>query len=120
MLVSIRRRLGVRLRSALAAAVVVAIASLLAGAVLLVTARSILLDNISTAANDRATQIAAGLKTGSDLTTLLRPSARDRTVVQANAGSGQVVGRPYALAGQAPISPMRPSPGDHDNEERRL
>jgi signal transduction histidine kinase len=120
MLVSIRRRLGVRLRSALAAAVVVAIASLLAGAVLLVTARSILLDNISTTANDRAAQIAAGLKTGSDLTTLLRPSARDRTVVQVIDGAGQVVGRSDALAGQGPISPMRPAPGGHDNQERRL
>src|SRR3954454_7740279 len=118
MLVSIRRRLGVRLRSALAAAVVVAIASLLAGAVLLVTARSILLDNISTTANDRAAQIAAGLKTGSDLTTLLRPSAGDRTVVQVIDGSGQVVGRSDALAGQGPISPMRPAPGGHDNQER--
>jgi signal transduction histidine kinase len=120
MLVSIRRRLGVRLRSALAAAVVVAIASLLAGAVLLVTARGILLDNISTATSDRATQIAAGLKTGSDLNTLLRPSARDRTVVQVIDVAGQVVGRSDALAGQGPISAMRPSPGDHDKEERRL
>jgi len=119
-LVSLRRRLGVRVRSALAAAVVVAIASLLAGAVLLVTARSILLDNISTAANDRAAQVAAGLKTGSDLVTLLRPSARDRTVVQVIDASGQVVGMSYALAGQGPISPMRPAPGDRDREQRRL
>ena len=120
MFASIRRRLGVRLRSALAAAVVVAVASLLAGAVLLVTARGILLDNISTATGDRAAQVAAALKTGSDLTTLLRPSARDRTVVQVLDVAGQVVGRSDALAGQGPISAMRPAPGNHDKEERRL
>ncbi|MCU7730224.1 HAMP domain-containing histidine kinase [Actinoplanes sp. KI2] len=120
MLVSVRRRLGVRLRSALAAAVVVAIVSLLAGVVLLVTARSILRENIGTAANDRAAQVAAALKAGSDLPTLLRPSARDRTVVQVVDPSGAVVGASDALAGQSAISSMRPSAGARSKEERRL
>src|SRR4051794_32389293 len=120
MLVSVRRRLGVRLRSALAAAVVVAIASLLAGAGLLGTPRRILRPNISTAANDRAAQVAAALKAGSDLPTLLRPSARDRTVVQVLEPSGAVEGASDALAGQGAISSMRPAPGDRDTEERRL
>jgi signal transduction histidine kinase len=120
MLVSLRRRLGVRLRSALAAAVVVAIASLLAGAVLLVTARSILLDNVNTAADDRATQIAAGLTAGADLTTLLRPSARDRTVVQVLDASGSVVGASDALAGETAISALRPAPGGRVKEKHHL
>src|SRR5436305_14372437 len=66
MLVVLRRRLGVRLRSALAAAVVVAVASLLAGAVLLVIARGILLGNVNTAAMGRATQVAATLKSDAE------------------------------------------------------
>jgi signal transduction histidine kinase len=117
---SLRRRLGVRLRSALAAAVVVAVASLLAGGVLLVTARGILLDNISTAANDRAAQVAAALETGSDLTTLLRPSARDRTVVQVLDAAGRVEAASDALAGQTAISPLTPGPAKRVKEQRHL
>ncbi len=121
MLVSLRRRLGVRLRSALAAAVVVAVASLMAGGVLLVTARGILLDNVNTAADDRAAQVAAALKgDSSDLTTLLRPSARDRTVVQVLDASGSVVAASDALAGQGPMSPLRPATGQRVRDQRRL
>ncbi|WP_030441458.1 sensor histidine kinase [Actinoplanes subtropicus] len=117
---SLRRRLGVRLRSALAAAVVVAIASLLAGGVLFVTARAILLDNINTAANDKAAQIAAALTSGSDLPTLLRPSARDRTVVQILDAAGRVEAASDALAGETAISALRPGPGERIKEQRHL
>src|SRR4051794_33640724 len=121
MLVSLRRHLGVRLRSALAATVVVAVASLLAGGVLVVTARSVLLDNVKTAANDRVSQVAAALKGGnSDLTTLLRPSARERTVVQVLDAGGQVEAASDALAGQGPISALRPQPGQRVKEQRHL
>jgi len=118
--VSLRRRLGVRLRSALAAAVVVAIASLLAGGVLFATARGVLLDNINTAANDRAAQIAAALKTGTDLTTLLRPSARDRTVVQVLDAAGRVEAQSDALAGETAISTLSPRSGERVKEQRHL
>jgi signal transduction histidine kinase len=117
---SLRRRLGVRLRSALAAAVVVAIASLLAGGVLLVTARGILLDNVNTAANDKAAQIAAALKGGTDLNTLLRPTARDRTVVQVLDAAGRVEAASDALAGQTAISTLNPRPGQRVKEQRHL
>ena len=121
MLVPLRRRLGVRLRSALAAALVVAVTSLAAGGVLLVTARGILLDNVNTAADDRAAQVAAALKGGSsDLTALLRPSARDRTVVQVLDGSGAVVAASDALSGQGPMSPRRPPSGERVRDQRRL
>ncbi|GAA2642701.1 sensor histidine kinase [Paractinoplanes durhamensis] len=114
-------RVGVRLRSALAAATVVAIASLLAGGVLLVVARSILLDNINTAADDRAAQVAASLAGGSsDLTTLLRPTARDRSVVQVVGSAGQVEAASDALLGQAAMSPLRPSAGQRVREQRHL
>ncbi|MFI6070636.1 sensor histidine kinase [Actinoplanes sp. NPDC051343] len=134
MLVSLRRRLaarlGVRLRSALAAAVVVAVASLIAGAVLLIIARGILVNNVNTAVDDRASRLAAALAGGgADLSSLLRPSARDHTVVQVLDGSGTVVAASDALAGQGPISPLRPGvgarrtdehwlPGDHDDPFR--
>src|SRR3954452_6951811 len=120
MLVSLRRRLGVRLRSAVAAAAVVAIASLLAGGVLLVTARGILLDNVNTAANDKAAQIAAALKAGTDLNTLLRPSARDRTVVQVIDDQGRVEAASDALAGDAAISTLSPRAGARIREQRHL
>ena len=121
MLESLRRRLGVRLRSALAASLVVAVASLLAGGVLLVVVRSILIDNINTAADDRAAQVAAVLRGGgTDLTTLLRPSARDRTVVQVVDAAGNVAKSSDALAGQGPISPLRPLAGQRVREQRHL
>jgi signal transduction histidine kinase len=121
MLLTLRRRLGVRLRSALAAAVVVVVTSLLAGGVLLVTARSVLLDNITTRADDRAAQVAAALAGGgSDLATLLRPSARDRTVVQVLDASGAVLAASDALSGQSPMSPLRPVTGQRVREQRHL
>jgi signal transduction histidine kinase len=98
----------------------VAIASLLAGGVLFVTARGILLDNINTAANDKAAQIAAALKAGTDLATLLRPTARDRTVVQVLDTAGGVEGASDALAGQTAISALRPGPGYRIKEQRHL
>jgi signal transduction histidine kinase len=117
----LRRRLGVRLRSALAAAVVVMVASLLAGGVLLVSARGMLLDNISTAANDRAAQVAAALKgDAAGLTALLRPSPRERTVVQVLDASGAIIAASDALAGEAPMSARRPAAGRRRHEERRL
>ncbi|MGX6607320.1 sensor histidine kinase [Micromonosporaceae bacterium Da 78-11] len=116
-----KRRLGVRLRSALAAAVVVAVASLLAGGILLITARGILLDNITTAATDRAGQVVAVLQGGDDdLAALLRPSARDRSVVQVLDAAGGVVAASDALTGQGPISSARPRAGQRVHGQRRL
>jgi signal transduction histidine kinase len=106
----------------LAAALVVAAASVLAGVVLLVTARSILLDNVDTAARDRAVQVSLALS-NNDLTTLraaLRPSARERSVVQVINEAGQVVGASDLLAGLPPISALRPGAGQRGGEQRRL
>ena len=115
-----RRRLGVRLRSALAAAVVVVVATLLTGGVLLITARKVLLNNITAAATDRATQVAAGLRAGDDLTALLRPSARERRVVQVVGVDGEITAASDALGGLGPISPLRPFAGQRLREQRRL
>jgi signal transduction histidine kinase len=118
----LRRRLGVRMRSALAAGFVVAVASVLAGGVLLVTARGILIDNVNTAANDRAGQVATALSTGdaAALTTALRPSPRERTVVQVVSAAGRVTAASDAISGIPPISTLRPGPGERVREQRRL
>jgi signal transduction histidine kinase len=111
---------GVRMRSALAAALVVAVVSVLAGIVLLVTARGILIGNADSAARDRAAQVAAALMSGADPTALLRPSARERTVVQVLGADGAVLEASPAVAGQPAMSPLRPRPGAQEHEERRL
>jgi signal transduction histidine kinase len=118
----LRRRLGVRMRSALAAGFVVAVASVLAGGVLLVTARAILLDNVNSAANDRAGQVTAALS-GDDAAALaaaLRPSARERTVVQVVDRAGRVTAASDAISGIPAISTLRPGPGVRAREQRRL
>jgi len=118
----VRRHLGVRMRSALAAGVVVAVVSVLAGGVLLVTARGILIDNINTAADDRAGQVAAALA-GGDAGTLgaaLRSSARQRIVVQVLDPAGRVTAESDAIVGLAPISALRPAAGRREREQRRL
>jgi signal transduction histidine kinase len=110
------------MRSALAAGFVVAVASVLAGGVLLITARGILLDNVNAAANDRANQVAAALS-GNDQDTLsaaLRPSPRERTVVQVLNPAGQVVQASDAISGVPPMSTLRPGPGERAREQRRL
>jgi signal transduction histidine kinase len=117
-----RRRLGVRMRSALAASAVVAVVSILAGGALLFTAHGILISNVTTAADDRASQVAASLSAGdaTSLAAALRPSARDRTVVQVLDAAGRVVAASEAIGGVPPISGLRPEPGRRLREERRL
>jgi signal transduction histidine kinase len=117
----LRRRLGVRMRSALAAAGVVAVASVLAGGVLLGTARGILLDNVNSAANDRAGQVVAALDgSAGDLTAVLRSSARARVIVQVVDAAGEVVAASDAIAGHRPLSGLRPAAGERVREQRRL
>ncbi|MFB9238399.1 sensor histidine kinase [Plantactinospora siamensis] len=120
MFATLRRRMGVRLRSALAAVVVVAAATLLAGAVLLTTARAILADNINNAATDKLGQVAAAVENGSDLTTFLRPSVRERAIVQVIDASDSVAVTSEPDAGREPISALRPRRGQHSQEVRRL
>jgi signal transduction histidine kinase len=110
------------MRSALAAGAVVAVASVLAGGVLLVTARGILLDNVNAAANDRAGQVVAALGDGDAvaLAAALRPSARERAVVQVLNPADQVVAASDEIAGVPPMSALRPEAGQRMHEKRRL
>jgi signal transduction histidine kinase len=118
----LRRRLGVKMRSALAAALVVGVASLLAGVVLLIIARGILLGNVKAAANERAAQVAAAIAENdvAELDAALRPSPRERTVVQVVDPAGRVVAASDAITGVAPMSPLRPAAGESLREQRRL
>ncbi|BFU45693.1 sensor histidine kinase [Krasilnikovia sp. MM14-A1004] len=117
-----RPRFGVRMRSALAAAAVVAVASALSGGALLAITRQILLDNVNTAAQDRTGQVAAAVR-GTDpnaLAAVLRPGPRQRTIVQVLDESGRVVAASDAIAGVPAISPLRPAAGQRRAESRRL
>jgi signal transduction histidine kinase len=114
--------MGVRLRSALAAGLVVAVASVVVGGLLLVTARGILLEEVDVAAGDRAGQVASAL-TGGDAAALaaaLRPSARERMVVQVLDQAGGVLAASGTIAGLPPISALRPQAGHREGEDRHL
>ena len=110
------------MRSAVAAALVVAVASVLAGAVLLVTAREILLDNVTTAAQDRATQVVAAVAAGEpdSLAAALRPSPGERAVVQVLDAAGRVIAGSDAVADAPPMSALRPGPGRRATEQREV
>src|SRR3954454_21982421 len=104
----LQRRLGVRVRSALAASLVVAVASVLAGGVLLIVARGILLDNVTAAATDRAGQVAVALAGGNLPSLTVAPG---KTVVQVVNPAGQVVAASAAITGAPPMSVLRPRAG---------
>lgn len=107
--------MGVRLRSAIAAGAVVAVASVLAGGALLVTARGILLDNVTDDITDRATEVAAAIRAGNE------PAAStDRTVFQVLDPSGRVLAGSVQLPDGTAISPLRPPPGRRRLETRDL
>ena len=118
----LRRHLGARLRSALAAAGVVAVATMLAGGLLLITARSVLLRTVDTETSDRAAQASAILEgtDGSGLAAVVKPTTWDRSVVQVLDAQGRVVASSEALEGMAPMSPLRPKAGQKKQEERHF
>ncbi|MGR6319836.1 HAMP domain-containing sensor histidine kinase [Micromonospora soli] len=118
----LRRRLGVRLRSALAAALVVAFAFAVGAAAFVFTARADLAGNVDAAARQRADEVAAAVAGGNQdaLAQTLKPSPGEQTLVQVLDPSGRVVSASAALAGVAPLSPLRPAPGQVLHEQRLL
>jgi signal transduction histidine kinase len=118
----LRQRLGVRLRTALAAAGVVAVASVLTGIALVVTAHYILEGGVDQTAGQRAAQVAAvvGDGTGPDLAAAVRSVPGDRTVVQVLDPAGAVVAASASVTGAGPVSPLRPAAGQTVREERQL
>lgn len=117
-----RQRVGVRMRSALAASAVVAVASVLTGVTFVVAARLILTGNVDQITSDRAAQVAAALDDpdAATLVAVMRPSPRDRTIVQVVDPTGRVVAASAAIAGAQPISALRPPAGETEQQQRRL
>ncbi|MFI5934220.1 sensor histidine kinase [Actinoplanes sp. NPDC051494] len=113
----VRCRLGIRLRSALAAGLVVAVAAVLAGAVLLIVSRGILMDNVTAAAVARADQVVSALNGGTPPALAVTPG---RTVVQVLDPAGRVVAASAAISGTPPLSPLRPGSGRSEWETRQV
>lgn len=122
MLRLLRKRLGVRMRSALAAGVVVVLASVFAGAILLFVARGILLDNVNSAASDRTAQVTAALtaQNAAALEVALRSSGAGRSLAQVVTSDGEVVGASEAISGLPAMSALRPAVGRRLQETRNL
>jgi signal transduction histidine kinase len=118
----IRRRLGVRLRSALAAALVVAIALGLSAAIFTYVTRQALIGNVDDAARQRAGEVVAALASSDQgqIAQTLRSSPSEQTVVQILAPSGKVEAASAVLDGGPPLSPLRPAAGQSQLEQRRL
>ncbi|MCW3816356.1 HAMP domain-containing histidine kinase [Micromonospora sp. DR5-3] len=117
-----RSRLGVRLRSALAAAVVVALAFAVGAAAFVYVARADLAGNVDAAARQRAAEVASAVAAGDQtaIAQTLKPSPGEQTLVQILGTSGRVEAASAALAGAAPLSPLRPRPGEVLHEQRML
>ncbi|WP_319458374.1 HAMP domain-containing sensor histidine kinase [Micromonospora sp. RTP1Z1] len=111
-----------RLRSALAAAVVVALAFAVGAAAFVYLARADLTGNVDAAARQRAAEVAAAVAAGDEdaITQTLKPSPGEQTLVQVLDPSGRVEAASAALGGAAPLSPLRPGPGQVLREQRLL
>jgi signal transduction histidine kinase len=114
----LRRRLGVRMRSALAASLVVAVTSVLAGIAFVLAAHVILVNSVDQSADQRANQVAAAL--GQTGTASIGSPPRDRTVVQVLDTGGRVLAASVAVDAATPMSPLRPPAGRTLREQRRL
>jgi signal transduction histidine kinase len=113
---------GVRVRTALAAAAVVACAVLLAGLGLLLTTRATLTGDVDAAATQRTGQVVAALQADDPtrLAETLQPGAGDRTAVQVLDPSGRVLDASPDIDGQAALTTARPAPGQTVTQERLL
>ncbi|SBT51905.1 sensor histidine kinase [Micromonospora narathiwatensis] len=118
----VRRRLGVRLRSALAAALAVAFAFAVGAAAFVYLARADLVGNVDATARQRAAEVASAVAADDQgaLAQTLKPSPAEQTLVQVLDPSGRVEAASAALAGSAPLSPLRPAPGQELREQRLL
>ncbi|PWU50595.1 histidine kinase [Micromonospora globispora] len=118
----LRRRLGVRLRSALAASVVVAVAFGVGAAAFIYLARANLVGNVDAAARQRAGEVATAVAGGDrdDIAQTLKPSPGEQTLAQVLAPSGRVEAASAVLGGAAPLSPLRPAAGQVLREQRTL
>jgi signal transduction histidine kinase len=108
-----RRHAGVRLRSALASVVVVAVALVAASAVLVWMLDRSLTQGAETAALQRARAVAGPIATGevSSLTQNLVAGPGEQSVAQVLGPTGQVLASSPQLDGEPPLVSTRPQPG---------
>jgi signal transduction histidine kinase len=118
----IARHVGVRVRSALAATLVVALAFTLAAAGFVYVYHRSLVGNADSAAlqraRDVATQISRDGADDHDLSAQTGPG--DQTVLQVVDATGRVVGGSASLGHAGPISTLRPAAGQVLREDRVL
>ncbi len=116
------RRLGVRLRSALAAAAVSAAALVVVAVVFVFEIRSALTDGVDTAAVRRAEEVAAAVRSGDRdaVERAVRAGVGDGPLVQVVAADGTVTAASDPEVATAPMSPLRPAAGQVRREDRRL
>ncbi|GAA1868563.1 sensor histidine kinase [Asanoa iriomotensis] len=110
------------MRSALAAAAVVACAVLVAGVGLLLATRATLTGNLDAAATQRAGQVVAALQADDPtrLAQTLQPAAGDRTAVQVLDSSGRVLDASPDLGTRPALTAARPAPGQTVTQQRLL
>jgi signal transduction histidine kinase len=110
------------MRSALAAAVVVAAAAIAGAVAFVAAARSTLTGDVEGAATQRAGEVAAAIQSGDPafLARELRPNAADLTVIQVIDRSGRVSAASTQISGAPPLTPLRPAPGQRGWETRAL
>ncbi|HEV7898353.1 MAG TPA: HAMP domain-containing sensor histidine kinase [Planosporangium sp.] len=115
-------RLGVRLRSALAAVIVVALVLGVAAVAFVVLHRRSLTAIADTAATAGAQAVAERVRVGDQagVDRLLRPRVGEDTVVQVLRADGTVVAASPEVIGEAALSPLRPAPGATLRHDRRL
>jgi signal transduction histidine kinase len=114
--------MGVRARSALAAAVVVAVALGGAAVAFVYTTQATLTHNVDAAAIQRADQLAAAVASNDPdgIDQALEAGAGDVALAQVLSPSGAVRAASNELAGQPPMSPLRPAAGQTLRESRSL
>ncbi|MFG3555716.1 sensor histidine kinase [Micromonospora sp. NPDC047557] len=117
-----RRRLGVRLSSALAATMVVAVVFGIGAAVFVYLARANLVRNVDAAARQRAAEVATAVADGDSdaIAQTLKPRPGEQSLVQVLAPSGVVQAASPTLDGVVPLSRLRPAAGQTLREQRTL
>jgi signal transduction histidine kinase len=110
------------MRSALAAAAVVAAAATAASVGFVTAARTTLTANLEAVTTQRANEVAAAIQARDSafLARELRPNASDLTLVQVMDGTGTVVAASTEIIGEAPLTPLRPPPGQRGWQTRAL
>ncbi|MFE9191702.1 sensor histidine kinase [Micromonospora sp. NPDC007208] len=117
-----RRRLGVGLRSALAATMVVAVVFGIGAAAFVYLARANLVRTVDAAARQRAAEVATAVADGDSeaIAQTLKPSPGEQSLVQVLAPSGAVQAASPTLDGAVPLSRLRPAAGQTLREQRTL